>query len=89
MQSMVSSFGGCTDWLLVVFVGNLGWPVIGRTLDFIADPDFLDKEYEKHGPISKINLLGENSVVLCGIENIKKVRMSARAAFIDQWYNRV
>lgn len=55
------------------FAGRMGWPVIGRTMELLGDPEFCEKEYAEHGPISKAHLFGDNFVVIAGIENIKQV----------------
>lgn len=57
----------------MVFAGRMGWPVLGRTIEFLEDPDFCENEYAEHGPISKAHLFGENSIIVAGIENIRQV----------------
>lgn len=48
--------------------GEFGLPVIGQTLDFFSDPDFVRKQYDRHGPIFKSRLLGRPTVFMVGAE---------------------
>lgn len=67
-------------WLL--FSGRMGWPVIGRTVGFVKDPEFFEKEVKEHGPISKISIFGDKAVVIAGIERIKQVGKDEERAFL-------
>lgn len=50
----------------------------------VKDPEFLEKEFREHGPISKISVFGEKAVVIAGIERIKQVCKNAGGAG-DSW----
>lgn len=58
--------------------GQMGWPVIGQTLQFIFDPDYAAKQYAKYGPIFKTSLLGKPTVFMIGPEAAEFV-LSSRA----------
>lgn len=38
--------------------GTLGLPLIGETLSFLRDADFVKKRQEKYGSVFKTNILG-------------------------------
>lgn len=47
--------------------GEDGWPIVGHTLQLLADPPGLtDKLYNKYGPIHRVNWMFERSVVFLG-----------------------
>ncbi len=48
--------------------GSLGLPILGESIEFVLDPDFLDKRYQKYGPIFKTHVLGKPTVVMVGSE---------------------
>ncbi len=48
--------------------GEMGWPVIGQTLQFLFDRDYLKKRYAQYGPIFKSGLLGKPTVFMIGPE---------------------
>ncbi len=48
--------------------GNYGIPVLGETLDFVLDPDFITKRYKRYGCIFKTHLMGKPTVVMVGSE---------------------
>jgi retinoid hydroxylase len=49
--------------------GSLGLPIVGQTLEFIANQGWqLDKYYHKYGAVFKLRLLGKPYVVLVGAD---------------------
>ena len=48
--------------------GEMGWPVIGETLSFVFDRQYIKTKYDKYGPIFKTRLLGKPAVFLVGPE---------------------
>jgi cytochrome P450 len=47
--------------------GDEGWPVIGNTLQVLADPKgFIEARAKKFGPVYRSHMFGETSVVLLG-----------------------
>jgi cytochrome P450 len=48
--------------------GSFGMPVLGETLPFVVDPDFIKKRYERYGSIFKSHILGRPTVVMVGPE---------------------
>ncbi|MEO0803252.1 MAG: cytochrome P450 [Cyanobacteria bacterium J06642_2] len=48
--------------------GEFGLPVIGQTLNFFFDPDFVRKQYDRYGPIFKSRLIGRPTVFMVGAE---------------------
>lgn len=46
----------------------MGLPILGETRQFIVDPDFVKKRYERHGPIFKTHVLGRKAVFMVGPE---------------------
>lgn len=47
---------------------SLGLPIIGETLSFVSDPDYVAKRYERYGSIFKTSLIGKPTVVMIGPE---------------------
>ncbi|MGE5158994.1 MAG: cytochrome P450 [Gemmatimonas sp.] len=49
--------------------GDEGWPVIGNTLQVLADPKgFIEGRARKYGPVYRSHMFGETSIVLLGPE---------------------
>src|SRR4051794_41370357 len=49
--------------------GDEGWPIIGRTLDVLADPKGqVERMAAKYGPVYRSHIFGETSLVLLGPE---------------------
>lgn len=48
--------------------GEMGLPVIGETLSFVFDRQYIKTKYDKYGPIFKTRLLGKPAVFLVGPE---------------------
>lgn len=48
--------------------GSLGLPIIGETLSFLLDPQFIEKRYKRYGSIFKSRLLGRPTVFMVGPE---------------------
>jgi len=48
--------------------GSFGFPIIGETLDFIGDPNFVAKRTQKYGKIFKTHILGRPTVVMMGAQ---------------------
>ena len=53
--------------------GSLGLPVIGETLSFLFDPQFIEKRYGQYGPIFKSRILGRSTVFMVGPEAVEFV----------------
>ncbi|MDO8399412.1 MAG: cytochrome P450 [Bradyrhizobium sp.] len=49
--------------------GNEGWPLIGRTLEALADPkEYVERSAAKYGLVYRTHLFGETSLTLLGPE---------------------
>jgi cytochrome P450 len=48
--------------------GSFGLPLIGETIEFLRDPDFIEKRQKKYGSIFKTRLFGAASIVIVGAE---------------------
>lgn len=48
--------------------GSFGLPLIGETISFLRDPDFVPKRQKKYGRIFKTHILGRPTVVMTGAE---------------------
>ncbi|MBD1825598.1 cytochrome P450 [Cyanobacteria bacterium FACHB-DQ100] len=51
--------------------GNFGLPVIGETLSFLFDPQFVEKRYRKYGVVFKSHILGKPAVFMMGAEAVE------------------
>ena len=43
-------------------------PLIGETIEFLRDPDFMEKRQKKYGSIFKTRIFGADSIVIIGAE---------------------
>lgn len=57
-----------TDNQLPLPPGNLGLPIIGETISFLTDKNFVNKRQEKYGNVFKTNILGLTTIVMIGAE---------------------
>jgi cytochrome P450 len=57
-----------TDNQLPLPPGNLGLPIIGETISFFTDRNFIKKRQEKYGNVFKTNILGSPTIVMIGAE---------------------
>jgi retinoid hydroxylase len=48
--------------------GSRGWPIVGETLSFLRDSEFVQKRHRRHGPVFKTNILGQPTIILKGAE---------------------
>ncbi|MFB2935458.1 cytochrome P450 [Aerosakkonemataceae cyanobacterium BLCC-F154] len=48
--------------------GNFGLPLLGETIEFLRDPDFMEKRQKQHGSIFKTRIFGADSIVIIGAE---------------------
>ncbi|MFB2881252.1 hypothetical protein [Floridanema aerugineum] len=48
--------------------GNFGLPLIGETVEFLRDPDFMEKRQKKYGSIFKTRIFGADSIAIVGAE---------------------
>ena len=53
--------------------GSLGLPVLGETLSFLFDPQFIQKRFGQYGPIFKSRILGRPTVFMVGPEAVEFV----------------
>lgn len=53
--------------------GSLGWPLIGESLHFIANKDFVQDHFESYGNIFKTKLFGASIIFLFGGEAVNFV----------------
>jgi cytochrome P450 len=72
MQSVVSpafSFTPPKRNTLTHIPGNEGWPIIGKTLQVLADPKgFIEKNAARYGLVYRTHMFGETSISLLGPE---------------------
>ena len=72
MQSVVSpaySFSPPKRNSLTHIPGDEGWPIIGKTLDVLADPKGqIERQAAKYGLVYRSHIFGETSLVLLGPE---------------------
>jgi cytochrome P450 len=72
MQSVVSpahSFTPPKRNSLTHIPGDEGWPIIGKTLEVLADPKgHIERNAAKYGMVYRSHMFGETSIVLLGPE---------------------
>lgn len=65
--------------------GQFGPPVIGETLAFFRDPNFVADRHQQYGPIFKTRLLGKPTVFLKGFELNRFVLSNENRYFVVSW----
>jgi cytochrome P450 len=62
--------------------GDEGWPIIGKTLEVLADPKgHIERHAAKYGPVYRSHLFGETSIVLLGPEANELVMFDSAKLF--------
>ncbi|MBW4603634.1 MAG: cytochrome P450 [Calothrix sp. FI2-JRJ7] len=56
--------------------GSNGLPILGETLSFVFDANYIAKRYQQHGAIFRTNLIGKPTVVMVGPEAVEFVLSS-------------
>jgi cytochrome P450 len=65
--------------------GDEGWPIIGKTLEVLADPKgHIEKNAEKYGLVYRSHLFGETSIVLLGPEANELVMLDQAKLFSSE-----
>ncbi|CAD7695286.1 unnamed protein product [Ostreobium quekettii] len=63
-----------------------GWPIIGRTREFVKDQHaFMAEHVKKHGLVSTAKLFGTTVAIIAGHDNLQKV-MSKDAGLLNQYF---
>lgn len=61
--------------------GQMGLPLLGETLEFVFDPEFVEKRYQKYGSIFKTHIIGRPTVYMVGPEAVEFVLASHMDCF--------
>ena len=90
MQSVVSPAIGFTPPKrnsLTHIPGDEGWPIIGKTLQVLADPKgHVERNAAKYGLVYRSHIFGETSIVLLGPEANELVLFDQAKLFSsDPW----
>ena len=56
--------------------GSFGLPIVGETIQFLFDSEYVDKREKQYGSISKTNILGRKTVFMSGAEANKFILSS-------------
>jgi retinoid hydroxylase len=46
--------------------GQTGWPIVGETISFLTNPDFIVERYQQYGPVFRSQILGRPTVFMVG-----------------------
>jgi cytochrome P450 len=66
--------------------GDEGWPLVGRTLNILADPrGEVERMAAKYGPIYRSRVLGETSITMLGPEANEFVLFDQTKLFSSTW----
>jgi cytochrome P450 len=63
--------------------GSFGLPIIGETIRFLSDPDFVKKRLQRYGPIFKTHVLGRPTVFMIGAEANRFLFTNEKRYFSD------
>ena len=65
--------------------GSLGLPLIGETISFFNDPNFLDKRLKKYGSVFKTHIFGRPTVFMTGADANLFILTNENKYFISAW----
>ncbi len=65
--------------------GSFGLPIIGETLNFLKDSDFVEKRRQKYGSIFKTHLFGRPNITLLGAEANRFMLTNENKYFVATW----
>ncbi|GFE70675.1 cytochrome P450 [Chroococcus sp. FPU101] len=65
--------------------GQTGLPIIGETIAFFSDRNFLKKRQEKYGSIFKTQIFGRPTIVITGAEGNYFLLTNENKSFISTW----
>lgn len=65
--------------------GNFGLPLIGETIAFLQDPDFVEKRQQKYGSIFKTHIFGVPTVIAVGPEANRFILTNDKECFAIEW----
>jgi cytochrome P450 len=89
MQHVASSAIGFTPPKrnsLTHIPGDEGWPIIGKTLQVLADPKgHVERHAKKYGLVHRSHIFGETSIVLLGPEANELVLFDQAKLFSSTW----
>jgi len=63
--------------------GSFGFPVIGETIAFLQDPDFVERRWRRYGPVFKTHVFGSPAIHLVGAEANRFLFANERRYFSD------
>jgi cytochrome P450 len=65
--------------------GSLGLPLLGETLDFFREPDFVEKRRKKYGNIFKTHIFGRPTAIMLGAEANRFILTNEDKYFAATW----
>lgn len=65
--------------------GNLGLPLIGETLNFLRERDFVKKRKQRYGSIFKSHIFGRPTIFIVGAEANRFILMNENKYFRATW----
>jgi cytochrome P450 len=65
--------------------GTLGLPLIGETISFLRDADFVKKRQEKYGSVFKTNIFGRPTIMMIGSEANRFIFSNEKKYFESSW----
>jgi cytochrome P450 len=63
--------------------GSFGLPIIGETISFLRDPDFVQKRQQQYGQLFKTHLLGRPTIFMIGAEANRFLFANEKRYFSD------
>jgi retinoid hydroxylase len=65
--------------------GSKGWPVLGETLSFLRDSQFVQKRHQRYGPVFRTHMMGQPTIILKGAEANQFILTHENQYFEVQW----
>ena len=65
--------------------GSFGLPLLGETLNFFREPDFVEKRRKKYGNVFKTHIFGRPTAIMLGAEANRFILTNEHKYFAATW----
>jgi retinoid hydroxylase len=65
--------------------GSFGLPIVGETIEFLRDPDFVKKRHRKYGSLFKTSIFGRPTAIAVGPDANRFILSNEKESFEINW----